>query len=478
MSDLVPTTTPPEIVAEEGGGDPTAEELRKKIAEAREGVAADKAAEDAWVEKINKTHFYAPVGGVSRVWKITPDGAVPMRVETFRNNFANIKVPVKKGGKTRFIDMGSAWLGHPKRSQYLGGVGCYPKEGTCPSDTYNLWQGFAVEPKPGDWSIFREHIETNICQGDEALICYVLGWMAHAVQMPNEPAGTALALRGRQGTGKSVFGQHFGYIFHDGRHYLVINNRKHLTTRFNAHLMNKIVILVDDVAFSGDKGNWGYIKSLITSPTISVEYKGVDVIHVQNFLHMIITSNDNWVVPVEASDRRWCVIDVGEGRCKDVEFFSAMQKQLLEGGYSGLLYDLLRIPLINLLSIPKTKARDEQKIMSLDGVNAWWMDILLEGILPGTEVTEFMIWEGWAFRHVLYEHYRNSQKYPLDVSLWAKQLRIISGCINGSKKRYFGAGQKRTYTFPTLKECRERFERIVDITIDWDDADPGVGGAA
>jgi hypothetical protein len=99
---------------------------------------------------------------------------------------------------------------------------------------YNLWRGFAVHPEQGDWGLFHDHILDNIACGNEEYYRWILAWMARLVQNPGGPKpGTAIAIRGKQGTGKGVFANYFGKLF--GNHYLPISQPKQLAGRFNAH---------------------------------------------------------------------------------------------------------------------------------------------------------------------------------------------------------------------------------------------------
>jgi hypothetical protein len=91
------------------------------------------------------------------------------------------------------------WLNHSQRRQYLGGVVFDPSHRT-PDDVLNLWQGFAVEPRAGDWSLLREHIVVVICNRDTAAGDYLLNWLADLVQNPAKQGEVAGRPRGvRQG---------------------------------------------------------------------------------------------------------------------------------------------------------------------------------------------------------------------------------------------------------------------------------------
>ena len=96
------------------------------------------------------------------------------------------------------------WLQHPKRRKYRD-IGFFP--GRDVPNEYNLWRGFAVEPRPGDCSKFLAHLKDNACKGDAALYAWVEAWFADIFQHPDKKCGTALAFRGKQGVGKTKIGK-------------------------------------------------------------------------------------------------------------------------------------------------------------------------------------------------------------------------------------------------------------------------------
>ena len=106
----------------------------------------------------------------------------------------------KRGSPTRLVmtgkkavPLGDYWLSHPQRRQYAG-IEFVPDGGR--PGFYNLWQGFAVEPKPGDCSKFLAHVKDNAARGDEKTYLWIVGWWAQIFQQPSIKMETALVLRG------------------------------------------------------------------------------------------------------------------------------------------------------------------------------------------------------------------------------------------------------------------------------------------
>ena len=133
-----------------------------------------------------------------------------LQVGAFKQWFANQLVTVGK----EIVSLGDYWLGHPERRQYAGIEFAPPGIAATPG-YYNLWQGFAVEPKQGDCSKFLAHLKDNVARGDEATYLWIVGWWAQIVQQPSIKMETALVLRGPFGAGKTKIGEVFGSLIGD-----------------------------------------------------------------------------------------------------------------------------------------------------------------------------------------------------------------------------------------------------------------------
>jgi len=143
----------------------------------------------------------------------------------------------------------TAWEESPKRREYTG-IGFYPL-GQEPLGHYNMWKGFAVEPNPdSSCTLFLDHLRYVVCNEDEAAYEYLLNWMAYNVQHPLEMPQVAIALKGKQGVGKSLPIEYYGWIFGEGRHFLAVTNPKHLLGDFNAHQKNALLIFADELFWS------------------------------------------------------------------------------------------------------------------------------------------------------------------------------------------------------------------------------------
>lgn len=291
-----------------------------------------------------------------------------------RYRHRSVIVGMDEKGIPKSKPLGSWWLDQPRRRQFERIVFA---PGGAESDEYNLWQGFAVEAKPGDrHQSFLTHIHDNVCSGNDEHFTYLLGWMARAVQEPDSPGEVAVVMRGKRGTGKSFFGKMLGRLF--GRHYLSVSNPKHLVGAFNAHLRDAVLLFGDEAFFACDKQHEGVLKTLITEEQLIIEGKHVDAEASPNFLHIVLASNDEWVVPAGTDERRFFVLDVGEDKKQDHGYFAAIKNDLDSGGAENLLHFLLAYDLsgYEVRRAPKTDALAEQQAESLRGIERYVFDLL------------------------------------------------------------------------------------------------------
>lgn len=381
--------------------------------------------------------------------------------ECFTHRYMNRKVYVGDDEKSRpiHVPLGKWWLGHSSRRQYDRVVFSPGRE---VEGAYNLWRGFDCEARPGDCSLFLEHLRENLCGGVGHLYEYLVGWMANAVQRPAQPGYAAVVMRGDRGVGKSYFAKTFGSLW--GRHFLHVAHATHLVGNFNAHLRDCCVLFADEAFWAGDKKNESVLKALITEETMAIEAKGIDVEASANFLHLILASNDRWVVPAGWDERRFLVLDVSPAHAQDTAYFGRMENQMRSGGREALLHMLLGRNLegYDVRTIPKTAALQDQKdetISRKDPVYAWFLEALRSGDLSistraGQPVLHVEQVATDTYRAATRDIVRCMQGARWDDVTSTKVGRFLSRV--GLQKRE----KPRGFVFPPLLECRAAWDRV------------------
>jgi len=423
---------------------------------------------DADIARINREYAFIVTGGKSAVLyekKNTSDGSIEVEywsVETFKQYFANQTTTV---GKNQ-VKLGDHWLGHPDRRTYRGLIF---EPGVVRPEHYNLWQGFSFEPDgAGDWSIFHEHLLKNVCSEDEELFKWVFGWFADIIQNPGVKSGTSLSLRGEQGTGKTIVGKIFGRLIR--RHYTLIDQERYLFGNFNSHMASTILLHSDEGFWGGDPRHVGKLKSLVTSDTQRIEQKGRDSLQVNNYLRLLITSNEDWVIPAAFEERRFGIVDVGNGNQQDQEYFIEMLQQLQNGGYGGLLYDLMNFDLksTDIRKLPETSALAQQKETSMGPIETYWYTCLQQG---NTLLMSKTAWLDTVKTQELHEDciaYLNKLGYRRmpHLNAFFKKIREISPSDKFVRK-LIGPDRQSATTLPSLQEARDYFDKITRTKHDW-----------
>lgn len=355
---------------------------------ARQIQRAKEEVEEPLLRKMNEAHaVIADIGGKCRIISEVLDTSLKrprsrvskQSFDDFRNRYMHIRVQVgvTKEGAAIYKPAGKWWLEHQMRRQYDTMVFAPRRE---VPDAYNLWRGFSCDAIPGNQhEPYLKHLLDNICSGNEEHYVYVIGWLARCVQQPDEQGEVAIVLRGGQGTGKGTFINGFGALW--GRHYLQVSSAKHLVGQFNAHLRDCVVLFADEAFFAGDKQHESVLKTLITEDTVVVEGKGVDAEIGPNFTHLLMASNGHWVVPAGSDERRFLVLDVGEGQKQSSAYFKAIRHAMDNGGREALLHFLMHVDLTNfdVRKVPQTDALRDQKLFSMSPEEQWWMERLMDG---------------------------------------------------------------------------------------------------
>lgn len=472
--------------------DPNAQQEQETV-EALRGASDVRPPTSDVIRELNSTFFFTNENGKSLIYEEMDeedDDGSDLRSHTtedfckmFRNRFQMVE------GKK--VKLGDYWLDHPERRQYLKGVIFDPRSRER-KGYYNLYRGFGLEPSgEGSWSRLREHLRSVVCGGVDEYFQYLMNWLARAVQFPWELGEVIVVLRGEQGSGKGVLGNALMEIF--GVHAMHITQANQLVGQYNGHLRNKLYIFADEAFFAGDKKHIAVLKALATDSHTTYEFKHRNATQGRNYLHILMASNEKWVVPAAERDRRFFVLDVKNTYAQQTSYFDPMNAELKNGGYEAMLQELLNrdISRFNVRDFPKTDALNDQKMYSMTDEDKWMYDVLDRGYVyePRGNSQELLQWsEVYSLKllQLSYNaHARTQSTYKLLTHvmlgkylsgfLKRKQTRpcnlIIGehmGSDGSSTVVRSGVGvQVPAYYFGTLLEARRLFEEYHDRKFPW-----------
>jgi hypothetical protein len=162
------------------------EEAQTPTTEATESPASSDV--DAKILELNTKHAVLMLGGRCQVMTegMDPNFGRPnvsfSSVSDFLHYYGNQKVWIpNENGEKKPFDIAKLWLQSTKRRQYKG-VGFFPQREV--PGYYNFWRGFAIEPRPGNWDLMKNHIFSVICNGVQRYYDYLTAWLADAAQNP------------------------------------------------------------------------------------------------------------------------------------------------------------------------------------------------------------------------------------------------------------------------------------------------------
>lgn len=443
--------------------------------------------EAAAIAEMNKTHATVRVGGNVMVVAEGSDGTHDLM--TFRAlsdwlAYQPLLLPeTDDRGKVKWKknDRAMLWRGHPERRN-VRGLRFSPGEDLGP-DFYNLWKGWTIEPLDDGGAAAQpivNHFREILCNNDERLFNWNLSWFAQMVQEPCKKPGTALVLRGEEGTGKGIIlgqlmrrfmGPAFVQILHPGQ----------VTGRFNSVWQSKLFVFADESFWAGDKPAEGILKGLITEPKLVCEFKGKEAFEIDHHARVAFASNSDWVVPAGPTARRYCVSDVSNARRGDREYFAALSA-CVEGDGARSFFSLLMnldISGVNLRTPPVTEGLLTQKLMSLDSVPAWWRERLWTGYIDAEGPLDQVdhTWPATVPCARLFASYaayckRVNCRYPEGEENFARKLREFvklerkRGSRDSANKRPWIYAFERDET-SILAALRGNFEKWIGGALSW-----------
>jgi hypothetical protein len=236
-------------------------------------------------------------------------------------------------------------------------------------------------------------------------------------------------------------------------------------------MRDAVLIFGDEAFFAGDKKHESTLKTLITEDTITIEAKGYDAEVYPNYVHVILASNSQWVIPAGANERRFFVLDVSDEHRQDNVYFSETMKQINSGGREALLHFLMHHDLtgFDVRVMPQTSALKSQKLLSLTPHQSWWYEKLMYGTLIGERA-----WESRVYKIDLQEDYQNCMQRervlrPMSPPVLGHFLNEVCPGIEAiqSGKPYRESKRPYIYIVPDLQTARELWDEAQGAAEDW-----------
>ena len=256
---------------------------------------------------------------------------------------------------------------------------------------FNLWTGYVLNNE--DNKVLKENIDMGlienilnfireiICNGNDTNYNYIINWLSHILQKPHMKTGVCPFLYTKEeGTGKGSFVEIVKMLVGEDL-FMKTPNIDDLIGHFNSHMINKIVANYDEGKSiennMGRQKDNDIMKNTITERTRTYTKKGVDTITSEDFLNIIITSNNKNSIAINSiTDRRYIPLEPSNKYVKRItdnpediqhnkivdKYFTRLHDDILNPTVQRHLFSYLfnmDISGVNITHIPNTELREQ-----------------------------------------------------------------------------------------------------------------------
>jgi hypothetical protein len=176
---------------------------------------------------------------------------------------------------------------------------------------------------------------------------FFLAWKAQQVQHPGKKSEVGIILSGPQGAGKTI--EPLWYVESVlGRNVaLQTGEVQSILGKHSTSLQNKVLCLLDEANYDALKPYTDVIKNLMTGPTLDLNPKNKDAYTTRNLVNLLLTTNNDKSVYLEAGDRRWVVLELNDSRKGDTAYFDELGENLNDTTARAFYQYLMKFDLSN-----------------------------------------------------------------------------------------------------------------------------------
>lgn len=190
----------------------------------------------------------------------------------------------------------------------------------------NSWKGRNGTQK-GEYDVtpMLDHVN-YMCNGKVDEYNQLLNWMAFFIKNPGKKIMWAPILYGKQGTGKSTVKRMLASVLKTPVYEIKTDT---VASNFNAFVKHEYVV-IEESDSSEKRHIANILKEIITEPYLEINEKFIRQKMIPNAVNMMIFSNNDIPVLLEASDRRYLVVRSPDTP-KPVEYYDSLNNWIAGG---------------------------------------------------------------------------------------------------------------------------------------------------
>jgi hypothetical protein len=201
------------------------------------------------------------------------------------------------------------------------------------SGQFNLFTSFLhkvpkdLKPTPPSEAVqfLLDHIKTVWTSGNEKHFKYIVSWLAHKIQKPQQKIGVQILIKSySQGAGKGSIYEFLRFHVFGLPFLRSVSNIKAFLSNFNADTETSLICCLEELSDSSKGGivqHSSVLKDIITRPAKRIEPKGLDARQVPDYEDTIGFTNGDYVARIETSDRRSACFEASNEKIGDHEYF-------------------------------------------------------------------------------------------------------------------------------------------------------------
>jgi hypothetical protein len=221
----------------------------------------------------------------------------------------------------------------------------YPKQSLCPETEYNVFKGIAVEKVEKTDGVDLSMILTqmrDLVGGREDDYLYLLRYIAHIFQFPEDKPGVCLIFNGSQGTGKDTFWDFVGTMLGDELYFTSgAEMERDVFGNFNMLASSKLLINLSETNSAGMIRCKEKLKANITAEKITYNGKNMKPFAMRSYERYVVSSNDDAPVLIEGTDRRYALFTPLDHNRSNRSYWDTLVGQYRNKTYQRAFYDLL-----------------------------------------------------------------------------------------------------------------------------------------
>lgn len=343
---------------------------------------------------------------------------------------------------------------------------------TVTNNVLNLWLPPIAGKRGADWSVIGDFLHDIICDGDESRHRYLINFLAHMLQKPEEKPGVILVLMGGQGIGKGMFFKLLRAIW--SKSALQVNSLDQVVGRFNAILEKTFIVMMDEALFSSDRPAIDKMKSLISEDYIVVEQKQIPSRRIASLHRFFAATNHMHFASIDADDRRHIFFNVSHKRQQDTIYFSKLNAAIADNNIISAFVDHLlnqQLKTFDVRQKPASTTQTEQKLLSLRGFERFWYELLHRASISSSMEPRVSLSDEESFVSTddLIECFKSfdkgAERHATTQATYILKL-LVKMCPSAKRHRQ---KNKRGVTLPAITIAREAFESFIGGAINWDE---------